>query len=814
MKENATYQITSVEDEPQYLRNFYFIQTDCVNEEHLSDSAERLVEKYILDPGDNVIHLTTDKGKTRMVLKKSGLLFSILQCRVDCSAILLFCGGKNEKVYVNGQLCGFANDHHILQISLFSGNNILVVETNQVDPAAFLIRLSTDYFEKRAEVSVFYNNFRMSGVSIDVLEKGYQPSERGVYEFYVIPTTKAIDTSQQVRVEIMESLGRMLLDVEYIPFETWGRIDLSKYEYPHDAVNALSVRFLYQTYEHGEWMESRSFSFYPMSEQIAAFARHLELLASRTDLEDNARNCVDYYRVELKQKDFSSPSTVTYVLNMQREMDGIIHNGRRRTYYDRPGVVYLYHRSALDGRIIKIPIRVPVGYRPERKMPLLMHYDLTSYDASCAAIQIDSVLSMNMTGRGFTFGGYTGEATFFEILQTVERYYKIDRHRVFGMGHCGAGVALMNLAMNHPGLFAGLCLSECRVEPYQLQCLSALPLIVLNGEVIRNARSCWDSIEEENGHPIHFFEKRMPNITHDMMLRCYLQRNLLEQLISSTPQRTPPHFFFNSRGNRYRHAYWAQIDRVQSSETGGQIEVLCVSSSKIIIKAVQVIGITLDLPRVFLNRCLDIHLNGTVFRYEKCHRKRLHFTYSDGRWISCQFPVAGSPIYEGLGLLDVYMSPVIVWNSVNGDAVCRLTANAFSSPNTNANQSGIYVRYPVVTSLAEKDAQKHSVVVLDDLSETKDPVLCRIRSALTVRCQRSGFTYQGKAYTGEWCVMQICTNPWNPTMSILHISFSNSKALRSNLFTRKVMLPSLTYRRHPYLNANVLIYYEGTYRTD
>lgn len=825
MNEYATYRISSAEDGPQFLCDLGFVPADHTNEECLSDPAEMLLDEHVHRAGGRMIHIAPDMDKTRVPLAECGLLFSILQCQVDCSVILLFFGGKNEKVYVNGRLCGFANNQHLLQIDLFSGENVLVIETNRANPAAFLIRLSTDPYEMQADVSVFYHNFRMTGVAVDVLDKGYDPSKRGIYEFYVIPTTKAIDTSQGVRVEVMESLSRMLLYVDYIPFETWGRIDLTEYEYPHDAPNELSVRFLYQTYAYGEWMESRSFSFYPMAGQITAFTKHLERLASRTDLEENAKNCVAYYRAELEKKDFSAPSTVSFVLNVQRDMEGIIRNGRRRTYYDKPGVAYLYHRSSLDGRMIRIPIRVPVGYRPDRKMPLIMHYDLLAFDTSCMAITINDALVMNMTGRGFTFGGYVGEATFFEILQVVKKYYRIDERRIFGIGHCGAGVALMNLAMNHPGLFAGLYLSECKVEPYRLRYLSQLSLICINCEVMPGVRSgnCevlpgaqsgQDLPTAETGRCPRLIEKKISCITHDMMLRCYLQQNLLKQLVNASIPRRQSHFRFYARGNRYRSAYWVRIDGMRSPEREGTVEVLCASSSEIVIRTERIIGMTLTLPPTFLRRCVDVRVDGSVFRLAEDHKRRLHFSCADGRWQICRLPVPAGAIYEGLGLLDVYMSPLLVWNPVRDDAACRLTAEAFAAPHTNANQSTIFVSYPIVAEVTEKDIAEHSVIVLDDLRETDDPVLRKIRSSLPVQCRKDGFTYKGHTYAGEWCLMQVCTNPWNPTMSVLHIAFSDARALGTNLFTRKVVLPCMTNRKHPYLNANVLICHDGAYVTD
>ena len=59
--------------------------------------------------------------------------------------------------------------------------------------------------------------------------------------------------------------------------------------------------------------------------------------------------------------------------------------------------------------------------------------------------------------------------------------------------------------------------------------------------------------------------------------------------------------------------------------------------------------------------------------------------------------------------------------------------------------------------------------------------------------------------------MQLVKSPWQEGRHILLVQYSSTEMLQKNLFTRKLVIPSYVFDKHPYLNDVALIFGEQGY---
>ncbi len=131
-------------------------------------------------------------------------------------------------------------------------------------------------------------------------------------------------------------------------------------------------------------------------------------------------------------------------------------------------------------------------------------------------------------------------------------------------------------------------------------------------------------------------------------------------------------------------------------------------------------------------------------------------------------------------------------------------------PRSNGYRQAIDVQYPISQDwdIYRKDGRRN-FIILDDLTDTD--TLQDLRSHFPVQADRTGFTYLGKRYEGEYCLLQIIPHPDNQNNFILSVSCNDSTLLRKCLFTRKVIIPCYANGYHPYWNNEALVFYQGKY---
>lgn len=753
---------------------------------------------------DAIIHISPDSSEP-ICLNTIGLTYVIVCSKTQCKVLMTTDGAHQEEIYVNGIWFGYANDWQIAELNLHPGKNIIAYKTNINKPTAFLMRFCTIEADQQEEISVFARNPRFRGTGIYVREKNYTPFKRGVYEYCLQPsTTTEIDVSKPVCVEIVENSNRTVLDVFYVSFGIWYSIDLQKYEYAHDDVNYLTVRFLYHTFHNEIYLESRSFSFYPMAEQLQAFEKYLYFLQSKMHLSSLRETGIQYYLEEYQRQNKNSISILQYVLTAKNKIDRLL-NDRHQNYFATTGITYLYFKSKLDGKILKIPVKIPRGYLADKPYPLLIHFDLQFYEENCYGFDTNEAIVIDMTGRGFTMGGYIGEATFFEILELVKQYYQIDENRIYGVGHCSAGIAVLNLAHNHPGLFAAVLVSDCPTTPLDVMNLENTPILLV----------CRDNALNENVKRLASLPLTKvfsaQSMTHNMLYKCWIQKDHVEMLLQYTRTLLPHHVHFLTVSCRYQDAYWISLMGRRETYTTAIVDAEIVSNNYIRITTDGSQEVHISIPKQIMSESFDIEINNRRFQFHKTDQEVIKFVWNRVVYELCNEVYSKQSLFIGFGLLDVYEKPLCIWNRHVEDKYYQSTARNFATPSVNAHQSAINVCYPIVNEIDEKEMDAHSVIILDDCTKTNHPVLTAVRARLHVKCYPKWFEYQGRQYCGSYCIMQVIENPYDSSCSVLHICCNDSTVLHENLFTRRLILSSLASGINPFLNGIALIYQDRKY---
>lgn len=132
---------------------------------------------------------------------------------------------------------------------------------------------------------------------------------------------------------------------------------------------------------------------------------------------------------------------------------------------------WIYH-----GRLQDYAMHVPAAYTASqrKKWPLLLYLhgfggnpDEAFYLPLGLVSRADKegYIVASLRGRGDQFYTGAGDLDVLEVLRDVERDYRIDRSRIYLMGHSMGGYGTNNVATHHPDLFAAVAPMEGTSSP-------------------------------------------------------------------------------------------------------------------------------------------------------------------------------------------------------------------------------------------------------------------------------------------------------------------------------------------------------------
>ena len=187
---------------------------------------------------------------------------------------------------------------------------------------------------------------------------------------------------------------------------------------------------------------------------------------------------------------------------------------------------------------------------------------------------------------------------------------------------------------------------------------------------------------------------------------------------------------------------------------------------------------------------------GVSVRVTADHDQAIRLVKSPSWKISEEAPDALSR--KGTGLLDVYYGPMRIMRE--DTAVAEEIAQHFSQPEAASFSPKLLVQYPVYTqnTFPEEEKTSHLILINTD-------TVCGTTIDFPIKTDEGGYEYQGKRFSGDYCVLQAVPNPFHSQRSILKIFSNNLEKFANHLLLRKVILPSMLTGISPYWNAEGLI---------
>ena len=493
-------------------------------------------------------------------------------------------------------------------------------------------------------------------------------------------------------------------------------------------------------------------------------------------------------------------------------------------YLYNPGGHYVYYYSKEDGHYYYYYIVLPPNYDPTQQYPLLLtiHHGHVEnlYDSentnnySNKFSQMGNVICADIGGRGAALSNYMGDLFLMEEIQHILDNYSIDRKRVYGVGHCAGNHSLLIFAQSHPDIFAGIYLRTTNLYKANMQNMYNISCMYLISSLAQND-PMWNSrcfIKKKIRKFKYICVKDVFNEDIDLT-RVQFSYAAIEQLMSNELDEYPRKVYYRTERNRNRKAYFIEIESIQEGKNFA--EIYCEwTETQLIVRTKHCSGFKITIPPQIKREKLELCVNGKVFALNGYQKSTISCKYSMGRGFNIVDGISSSIcLYKGSGLLDIYFSPLIIYNCIIGDYILDQVARSFSNPVSNAAYKLIYVDYPIRNTIYPKDLMNYSFLIVDDNQTAPDKWILEVRKRLKIQMNKNGYFYNDTFTQGQYCIMQIVQNPWNKQHSILYLNTNNKKLYERNIFTRKVIIPSYIGGLNPYLNGVALLFTGAQYYT-
>lgn len=486
-------------------------------------------------------------------------------------------------------------------------------------------------------------------------------------------------------------------------------------------------------------------------------------------------------------------------------------------FYACPGVREVFYHSNLDDSTVRMVIRVPKEYDPEKAHPVMFALSTEKDEGYCFGpieeLVKEPCIWVDVTGRGFTGGSYVGEASTMEIIRWVKERFHIDEDRVYLLGNSNGGYATYSIAQTHPHMAAAIYPHVGYPYVETVGNLSNTPVY----QTVSPQDHVFAGHENEvkrllsqygNYHQIDFRD-----MTHNDFVPYYHHKGILNAMLQAKRDRYPNRIIYSTERNRYLESFWIRLHGIAKGKLRAKIKAEVIDSHTITVALTGSDGITITIPPQIDRKDFTVIINKTSFKFHDYVDKSIIFR-KNKNWVVAE---KEPPIdyRKGTGLLDVYLDSLRLIVPKNSEDCLREIASHFARPNTNGVDPRVYVDYPIYE---DDNVPKHILqynLILFDIGNQNEYVR-RFADKLMIRYDKAGYEYKGNRVEGEYLLLQVIPNPYNPKRSITIVSMNDTKFSR-NLFVRKVILPYYHSGMHPYWNNEALIFdgkqYSGVYET-
>ena len=720
--------------------------------------------------------------------------------KLEYAAYLCRLGGFN-RFWLDGEFYNYAGNRALYTFSLSKGRHYFVWEYFSFEKLSDItIRISL--FEKELKeplTGLFHNNLFTKRPQVDIVDLSHDFSATHKFCFFLTCGDRLrVDMNQAVTFSVQYYEEEKQLKTGKIHFYEKAVIDLSSYT--HD--DYILLKFIYVDWE-GQAHEILQ----PFYLHNLAARRDKALFAVQKYCQSNLtieERCFLQDKININlynQKNGLTPIYDSFYLEGDLRT---VQTGIYKKNVSSSGHFDGFFVSALDNQLCHYCFYIPQNYQATKKYPLLIRY-ATALNASTTHLFPDQAWEqsfvIDIKARGVTLGSYIGEASFLETLKTVLDKYSIDATRIYGFGFSAGASGIFSLAEEYPHLFAAIAVYGGELNVDKVRNLYNTAVFQIESEADRLKKqpiSLYKPLFKEHpGYSLIYAD----HFRHNMLEAISINVDILNQMMQYQRIDFPTEIDFTANSLRHARSFWIEINSFASQNENGRI-IAKVDTKGVDITAFHVRGFSILVPPGVSGVA---RINGKDVC--KIASNRIYNFEIDKNEEFCEIaiPVKGA-IYEGMGMLDVYFSPLMIVNCIPDNPFAQQTANAFSRPQTNTYSHHIQISYPILSQLPmDADVlRNHAFIIID--SNTDHPFLKQLREKSVIKMNEQGFETFVQQYKGDYCIMQVISNSLNPQHSILYINTNCPELLERNFLTRKVILPTYVYGKHPILNKNFYIF--------
>lgn len=538
-----------------------------------------------------------------------------------------------------------------------------------------------------------------------------------------------------------------------------------------------------------------------------------------SNISDNARTYIRYMLQDICRLEETNLFNFHIWRDFYDKLE-MIENGVYDEYLYSPGTKVYPFYSDIDERFNHYCICLPKGFSKEKKYSLLINNMINPSPENRYAHYFErtdafpDLIVADVQGNGMTTGSYVGDISTRETIENILENYPVDKDRIFMMGQSNGGFSTWVIAQKTPDMFAGIIPSTGLFNINEVMNLSNMRVRFLTSDADPEHRHNTEGI---NQCPVMLNDFEMitySKLMHNVFAQVQFNESLLKELLEAKNEAYPNKIHFCTCMNRYRKAYWLEIRSIQPETYQSEIHAT-IDNGNIYVEAKNITGFTITVPPQVDNNTASIFFCSTEFPINGKTSVNIQMkgTYA----IEVDRFEDEFHCYKGTGLIDVYLTPMRIVNCDIGNEYYDNVANTVQTPRVNTYEGITYTKYPILSEsdfehLDHASLGKYSFVIIDDITKNNSGLEI-IRQKLKIKPSSDGYEYNGNTTSGDYCIMQVTENPWNPDRSILHISTNKSELFKKQFFLRQMILPSYVSGFHPFLNVSALIFDGKSYRT-
>jgi dienelactone hydrolase len=417
----------------------------------------------------------------------------------------------------------------------------------------------------------------------------------------------------------------------------------------------------------------------------------------------------------------------------------------------------LTFKSKIDGSRQPLLVRVPQGYTPERKWPLLVTLHGRG-GGPILAPKIESMLQIGPSGRGSVDFTGIGETDVFECLDLVARLLSIDEDRVYLCGFSMGARATFYLGLKYPDRWAA-CVPVCGnwLNLEQVENARHLPFWIHTGAADIMMPPKYSKAVYEKAGQLGIPDWRYTEVRemgHAFAIDWpSVERWLLEHKRVTHPRRIT----YSLNGLEANRAYWLQVEALAVYGEPARIEAVA-DGRRIDLQTRNVANYRLwfDESPLDLSGEVTVTENGAEI-YKGPAKLNVPFIKTAQITTPVKRPGLSGPLW------DIYSQTCILAYGTHGDdqaaiSAARQCAGAFADPGWMGR---VIFSIRPDTDITPKHHAAVNIVLFGN--PKTNSVMASLSERLPVRMQGNQVKAGSSLYSAEHIgYVLICPNPQNP----------------------------------------------------